>query len=79
MVERGIAKGYPDGTFKPNNNITRAEFAVMLVRAFNHYDLGNDFFSLWLDETLSYSFAYFKNPDDSMYYWRRLSSAWPVV
>jgi len=35
MVERGIAKGYPDGTFKPNNNITRAEFAVMLVRAFN--------------------------------------------
>ncbi|MCL4439085.1 MAG: class I SAM-dependent methyltransferase [Firmicutes bacterium] len=45
----------------------------------HHYDLGNDFFSLWLDETLSYSFAYFKNPDDSMYYWRRLSSAWPVV
>lgn len=35
MVERNIAKGYPDGTFKPNNNITRAEFAVMLVRAFN--------------------------------------------
>lgn len=35
MVTRGIARGYPDGTFKPDNNITRAEFTVMLVRAFN--------------------------------------------
>lgn len=34
MVAKGVAKGYPDGTFRPNNNITRAEFAVMLVRAF---------------------------------------------
>ncbi|GAB6158715.1 cyclopropane fatty acid synthase [Desulfotomaculum varum] len=33
----------------------------------HHYDLGNDFFSLWLDETLSYSCAYFKNPDDTLY------------
>lgn len=33
----------------------------------HHYDLGNDFFSLWLDETLSYSCAYFKNEGDSLY------------
>jgi cyclopropane-fatty-acyl-phospholipid synthase len=33
----------------------------------HHYDLGNDFFSLWLDETMSYSCAYFKNADDSLY------------
>lgn len=33
----------------------------------HHYDLGNDFFSLWLDETMSYSCAYFKHPDDSLY------------
>ncbi len=32
-----------------------------------HYDLGNDFFSLWLDETMNYSCAYFKNPEDSLY------------
>lgn len=31
-----------------------------------HYDLGNDFFSLWLDETMSYSCAYFKNENDSL-------------
>ena len=32
----------------------------------HHYDLGNDFFSLWLDETMSYSCAYFKNSTDSL-------------
>ena len=26
-----------------------------------HYDLGNDFFSLWLDNTLTYSSAIFEN------------------
>lgn len=35
--------------------------------AFYHYDLGNDFYELWLDETMNYSCAYFKNPDDSLY------------
>lgn len=33
----------------------------------HHYDLGNDFFSLWLDKTMSYSCAYFKTPEDSLY------------
>lgn len=33
----------------------------------HHYDLGNDFFSLWLDETMSYSCAYFREPEDSLY------------
>ncbi|WP_276356643.1 FG-GAP-like repeat-containing protein [Cohnella caldifontis] len=32
-VKQGIASGYPDGTFKPNRSISRAEFAVMLVHA----------------------------------------------
>ena len=33
----------------------------------SHYDIGNDFYKLWLDDTLSYSCAYFKNPDDTLY------------
>jgi cyclopropane-fatty-acyl-phospholipid synthase len=33
----------------------------------HHYDLGNDFFALWLDETMSYSCAYFCSPQDSLY------------
>ena len=31
-----------------------------------HYDIGNDFYSLWLDPTLTYSCAYFKKEDDSL-------------
>ncbi|WP_042457077.1 SAM-dependent methyltransferase [Neobacillus dielmonensis] len=31
-----------------------------------HYDIGNDFYKLWLDETMTYSCAYFKTPDDSL-------------
>lgn len=32
----------------------------------SHYDIGNAFYKLWLDDTLSYSCAYFKNPDDTL-------------
>ena len=31
-----------------------------------HYDLGNDFFRLWLDESLTYSCAYFRNASDTI-------------
>ena len=33
----------------------------------SHYDIGNDFYSLWLDKTMSYSCAYFKKEDDTLY------------
>lgn len=33
----------------------------------SHYDIGNDFYRLWLDDTLSYSCGYFKTPEDSLY------------
>ncbi|MBQ7871628.1 MAG: S-layer homology domain-containing protein, partial [Oscillospiraceae bacterium] len=32
-AEEGYIIGYPDGTFLPNKNVTRAEFAEMLYRA----------------------------------------------
>ncbi|MDQ7096362.1 cyclopropane-fatty-acyl-phospholipid synthase family protein [Desulfosporosinus sp. PR] len=31
-----------------------------------HYDIGNDFYQLWLDETMTYSCAYFKSPEESL-------------
>lgn len=31
-----------------------------------HYNLSNDFYSLWLDPTMTYSCAYFKNADNSL-------------
>lgn len=35
LVEKDIIKGYPDGTFKPDQAITRAEFAALLNKAFD--------------------------------------------
>jgi|GEM_PF-3039105 len=32
---RGVINGYQDQSFKPNNNITRAEFLTMVLRAFD--------------------------------------------
>ena len=34
MCRAGVINGYPDGTFKPNAPITRAEFATIAVRFF---------------------------------------------
>ena len=33
LTEKGVIIGYPDGTFKPDANVTRAEFAAMAIRA----------------------------------------------
>lgn len=33
----------------------------------SHYDIGNDFYRLWLDETMSYSCGYFKRAEDSLF------------
>ncbi|MDD2972390.1 MAG: cyclopropane-fatty-acyl-phospholipid synthase [Lachnospiraceae bacterium] len=33
----------------------------------SHYDIGNDFYKLWLDEDLNYSCGYFRNETDTLY------------
>ena len=38
LAAAGIVGGYPDGTFRPGNNITRAEFAKMLTGAYEIID-----------------------------------------
>jgi len=35
LVSKGVISGFPDGTFRPNNNLTRAEYAALLAKAFN--------------------------------------------
>jgi hypothetical protein len=37
LSEQGVIVGYPDGTFKPDENVTRAEFAAMAIRALNQH------------------------------------------
>lgn len=35
-IEKGLSKGYPDGTFRPNNQISRAEFMNLVNNAFGY-------------------------------------------
>ncbi len=35
LVNRGVISGFPDGTFKPEANITRAQYAAAIAKAFN--------------------------------------------
>jgi hypothetical protein len=35
LVSLGCISGYPDGTFKPDNQITRAEFCAIMDKALN--------------------------------------------
>jgi cyclopropane-fatty-acyl-phospholipid synthase len=51
-----------------------------LTRTVEHYDLGNDFFALWLDPTMTYSSAVFARPGMSLHEaqlekYRRLAEA----
>lgn len=34
LASRGIITGFPDGTFKPNDPVTRAQFAAIVLKAF---------------------------------------------
>ena len=44
-VDKGDTSGYPDGTFRPNNMITRAEFVVLVNNAMGYTKSGYAYFS----------------------------------
>lgn len=35
LVQRGLISGFPDGTFKPEANLTRAEYAALIAKTFD--------------------------------------------
>jgi len=57
LVDQGIISGYPDGTFKPEGKITRAEFASILVKGFELPIEGSKVFSDTADHWAKNSIA----------------------
>lgn len=53
-------RAFPHIFFNHSNKIKQKEEVT------SHYDIGNDFYSLWLDKTMSYSCAYFKDDDNTL-------------
>jgi len=49
-----------------NDLVSRGTLSNSKKNASFHYDLGNDFYSLWLGPTMTYSCAYFKSDFDSL-------------
>ncbi len=62
-VNAGLMKGYEDGTFRPNNDITYAEIAKMVTLALGHDYLRSDDPKGWETEYVSkmYEIGCFKN------------------
>ena len=59
LASRNIVTGFPDGTFRPNAPITRAELTAVLSRFFELYD--NDFNDFSDVEATHWAIAYIKN------------------
>lgn len=62
MAERGAVNGYTDGRFMPDRQITRAEFAVILIQALDFTDKEgktfNDTVNHWAKQAVSTAYAY---------------------
>ncbi len=63
MAGQGIISGYPDGTFRPENNITRAEFLTLLMR------------TLKPEPTGAWMVAQFDDIESNAYYYNDLLKA----
>jgi len=62
MADTGVASGFPDATFKPDNKISRAEFAALIVKVFKLESKNGKVFSdtsrHWAKDYISTASAY---------------------
>lgn len=63
LVGLKAVSGYPDNTFRPENTVTRAEFAAMLMKAFNFAPKASvvvfmDTYRHWAKDAISNATAY---------------------
>ena len=57
LFKKGIINGFPDGSFQPEKNITRAEFAKMAVSALGLQSKGADLYSDVTSDSWYYAFV----------------------
>lgn len=74
LSEYGVINGYSDGTFRPDNALTRAEMCKMINILFNFTDVGvNDFTDVSYDDwfymqvLIANEFEYIKGYDDQTF------------
>ena len=60
ILNNGLLKNFLKNLFFSNTRVKSKEYIS------KHYDLGNEFFSVWLDETLTYSSAIYNKPGDNL-------------
>lgn len=48
-ANQGVAKGYPDGTFRPDKTVTEAQFLAMLERTFTDTEDGEPWYKPYYD------------------------------
>ncbi len=70
LKDWSVVSGFPDGTFKPENNVTRAEFLKMV---FNSAGLVNPGLLLRLEYNPSFTFP---DVDENVWYARYISTAY---
>lgn len=62
--QRALEKALPILARKPTKAVKTKRTEASNIQ--HHYDLGNDFYKLWLDQSMTYSCAYFKRKSDSL-------------
>jgi cyclopropane-fatty-acyl-phospholipid synthase len=65
MLE-GVNRSFAGRPFQRGARATVKTSRDLARRNVHHYDLGNDFYQLWLDDEMVYTCAYFERPDATL-------------
>lgn len=68
LSDKGIINGYGDGTFRPDGNVTRAEFAKMLTISFELHGISGSFDDIkghWAEIYINSAAGVMYNPEKS--------------
>lgn len=66
LSDKGIINGYGDGTFRPDGNVTRAEFAKMLTMSFELNGINGSFSDInghWAENYINSAASVMYNPE----------------